>query len=128
MSENNKPRKQRKSKEYSLEQLKTAIEKVKNGELSSYRAAKQYGIARSTIENHVRQKVAGFKCGRPAFFNQEQEQLMLDYIITLCKWGYPPNKDEFQRIAKQFARQFNLKMNDKEWVPGEDWLKRYLVK
>ena len=95
------------------------MERVQTGEVNSYAAHKQYGIPRSTIENHLRGKANGFEAGRPPLFSEEQEKLILDFIVKLSKC--PSNKELFQ-IAKQFACQYEVKLKDRDWTPGDDWL------
>ncbi len=76
--------------------------------MSSYSAHKQYSIPRSTIENHIRGKTVEFRAGRPPLFSDEQEELIFDFIVTLSKWGYPPNIEEFVKIAQKFASQYQI--------------------
>lgn len=38
---------------YSIEDLKKAVDSVKNGHLTAYKAEKAFGVPRSTILNHV---------------------------------------------------------------------------
>ena len=61
----------RNKKEYTTEALQEAIEKVRDGQLSSYKASKLYNISRTTIENHVIGKSIGFKVGRPTLLSSE---------------------------------------------------------
>lgn len=114
-SEEDKPK-------YTRSDLEKAIDRVKLGEISAYKASKLYKIPRSTIINHVIGKSKGFSVGRPPIFNSDQERLILDFILTLSGYGYPPDKPKMKQIACQFAKRFEITLNGDEWIPGEDWL------
>jgi hypothetical protein len=59
---------------YRQDQLNAAIEKVRSGELTCYRAALVYNVPRTTIDNHIQGHSRSHQRGRPSFFTREQEQ------------------------------------------------------
>ena len=100
-----------------------AVESVRNGRLTAYKAEKSFGVPRSTILNHVSGKTKGYNVGRPRVFNAEQELLIVDFVLALSEYGYPPDRSKKKKIAANFADKFDLKFkNDEKWKPGEDWL------
>ncbi len=102
---------------YTREDLEKAILSVKSGNLSSYKAEKSFGVPRSTILNHVSGKTKGFAVGRPRAFNSEQERLIVDFVITLSEYGYPPDRFKMKKIATNFAEEFNLKIKNDQKSP-----------
>ena len=107
---------------YSEEDLKLAVEKVNSGELSAYSASKQYTIPRTTIVNHVTGKSKGFRAGRPVQFSEEQERTLIELIKGLSLIGYPLEKKDLKELAQSCAKEYEIKRNGVDWVPGEDWM------
>jgi transposase len=111
---------------YTEEDLKLAVEKVKNGELSAYAASKKFIIPRTTIVNHVIGKNKGFKAGRPAQFSEEQEKTLIELIKGLSLMGYPLEKKDLKELSQSFAKEYEIKRNGVDWVPGDDWMYMYI--
>jgi hypothetical protein len=107
---------------YTNENINLAIERVRNGEISSYKASTLYNIPRTTIDNHVSGRSHGFKRGRPTFFTKEQEQVLYNYITLLSHYGSPPDRVTFKSIAREFAKRYEIQSKGSQWRPGEDWL------
>lgn len=108
-------------------QLAIAVEKVKKGTMSLYKMELESRIPRTTIRNHLFGRNKSLIRSRPPIFNQDQEKLMSDLIITLAGWGYPLEKDQFKELAKECAKNFGVTYKSSEWSPGEDWLLGYLI-
>ena len=91
--------------------------------MATYSARKRYGIPRSTVVNHVKEKCKGFKAGRPTLFSKEEERVIVDLLLALSEWGYPLGKKQLIEIAHKFAKEFGITTaKRREWTPGEDWL------
>lgn len=116
-SDNNKKKRKRTETEYQERDLIEAIDKVKSGEMSIYRAHRTYNVPRTTIKNHVDGKSTSFRIGRPPLLSEHQEKLLLDLVIQLAEWGYPLEREEFKSTAKYFAKTTGVTHNGSVWTP-----------
>ncbi|KAK9692951.1 CENP-B N-terminal DNA-binding domain [Popillia japonica] len=75
---------------YSKETLTIAVELVKSGSLTSYRASKIYKIPKTTLAGHVkgRRGKLSSSYGRRTDFTPEEETSQADCIRCLEKWGF----------------------------------------
>lgn len=125
MDINEDTEKEKKSaKTYSQQQLASAIQRVKSGEITAYKVQQFYNIPRSTVNNHVLGKSQRFSVGRPSMFNPDQETTILNFIDILSQYGCQPNRIEFKALACSFSSHFEIKLNGQLWIPKEDWLTR----
>ena len=118
-----KKRSQNKKKTYTQEELVEAIRRVKCGEMTTYKVWKEFGIPRTTMQNHIDGKSKGFSVGRPPIFNLSEETAIKDFIIGMAESNNPVSKRKLSKIAKSFAVICKIRVNNKKWIPGEDWLK-----
>ena len=58
---------------YDLNDLKTAVEKVRNGELSAYKAAQQYKLPKTTILRHLNNETSLKKLGGQTTLSTSEE-------------------------------------------------------
>lgn len=65
----------KKNKTYTSQDLATAIQKVRNGELTAYTAAQKYKIPMTTLHDHVKTKdTLRQNAGRPIVLPLEDEK------------------------------------------------------
>ncbi|KAF9411049.1 hypothetical protein HW555_010051 [Spodoptera exigua] len=114
---------------WSEDSLKAAINSIKNGEMSVYRAAVIYGIPRKTLER--RYKTNNDKkgpMGPTSMLGDQNEKKLADHIKTMQGTGFPLTIRDVRVIAFQFAEQLNIKhkFNKSEEKAGYDWLQMFL--
>ncbi|XP_035432885.2 uncharacterized protein LOC118264478 [Spodoptera frugiperda] len=114
---------------WSEDSLKAAINSLKNGEMSVYRAAIIYGIPRKTLER--RYKTNNDKkgpMGPTSMLGEQNEKKLADHIKTMQGTGFPLTISDVRVIAFQFAEQLNIKhkFNKSEEKAGYDWLQMFL--
>ncbi|XP_071056436.1 jerky protein homolog-like [Onthophagus taurus] len=91
---------------YSQETLTIAVDLIKSGSLSTYRASKIYKIPKNTLADHVK--------GR-------RVTSLADCICCLEKWGFGLTRKEIIKIVADYVRVNNIKTQFKNGIPGEDW-------
>ena len=111
-----------KKKNYQLDNLKEAIDKCNNKEMTLADASKFYQIPRSTINNHTNMKSLTHLTGRPPVLKMEQESLLVDNITTLSDWAFCLDIGDIQTIVQNFVRSLNIKTPFKDNMPGLDWI------
>ena len=105
--------------------LKKAMDAVKNGHMTKYKAAKLYELNRGTLGNHLNGVNTSTVRGRPTRFNKEQEKTLANIIITLGSWCFPQTITEVLEMARLYAKKLDIKENkqsDQIWCPTSDWL------
>ncbi|CAG5011568.1 unnamed protein product [Parnassius apollo] len=115
----------RRYKDYEDNLLNIAVELVKNKNISSYEAEKQFGIPRRTIANKVKLKHMK-KIGSPSRLSKEEEDKIVEALILCGEYGCPLTRFELRMIVHNY-----LTKNNKLWIfndklPGERWVREFL--
>nr|XP_049693406.1 uncharacterized protein LOC126053967 [Helicoverpa armigera] len=124
MSNRRKPG-SRRYKDYEDNLLNVAVELVKNKNLTSYQAEKQFGIPRRTIVNKVKM-LHMKKIGCPIRLSEEEESKIANALILCGEYGCPLTRLELRMIVHRY-----LVKNNKSWIfehklPGERWVREFL--
>ena len=68
--------------------MKEAVEKVKSGEMTAYRAHKIYGIPKQTLSDRLTGKVSiDARLGRPTVLTTSEENEIVAACIMFAEWG-----------------------------------------
>lgn len=113
--------------QYTPENLKKAINEVKNG--MSYReAAKKFGVPASTIGGHVMNKHQ--RTGKTTNLLAEEEKQFVEWILHMLDNGFPVEKGQLLDAVKLYLdsqkRHLRQSINFKDNRPGRDWYERFL--
>lgn len=101
--------------------LATAIQKVRNGELTAYAAAQKYKIPMTTLHDHVKTKdTLRQNVSRPIFLPLEDEKKLASTIIVMEKWGFGLSRSEILEIVAEYVRVNNIQTPFKNNTPGPD--------
>lgn len=86
---------------YSEEDMRSAVEAVKNGE-SGFSASKRYQVPRSTLMNKVEGKsTLERKMGPAPCFGEAGEQLLVNWVKALSVRGFPVRKGDLVRSCSK---------------------------
>lgn len=113
---------------YSEEQMQKAIEDVNRG-LSKSQASKMNNVPRPTLISKLKgQSPLSCWMGRSSILKKEEESLLVDWIFTMAKAGFPITKvqliDSVQRILFELKRE-NPFTNGR---PGRKWYNGFLIR
>ncbi len=117
----------KKRKSYTDEQVNGAKADITDGETTTYAVSKKWGIPYTTLLDwkHGKYSSKG-KPGPNPILNQEEEELLCQWVIELSRRGIPLNKrsllDTVQRIIAEDGRP-NPFINNR---PGEGWFQAFL--
>lgn len=116
---------------YTIEDLRRAVEEVKNKRLTLGKAATQFAVPKTTLFKQLKEIVVKTpKKGRYAVFNFEQELQLETYIIECCKSFYGITPSSLRRIAFRFAEANKLKhnFNKTTQLAGKDWYYGFMAR
>lgn len=86
---------------YDPNQIRKAIKSVQNGELSINKAAEVFNIKRSTLQNKIKNKHMKKQGGQCAL-TVDEENCLVNMLITTSNWGFPFTKVDLRHITKRF--------------------------
>ncbi|XP_071648084.1 uncharacterized protein [Temnothorax longispinosus] len=128
----------RKTTPVDKEQLKKAIVAVKKDNCKIIVAAKQFGIARSTLADWLKKNngaiahfddVAVSHHGGLSIMDSKSESTLVEYLAYCNEMHFGLSTKEIRGLAFDFAKKLNLKV-PASWeaarMAGEDWLTNFL--
>jgi len=81
--------------------MRGALKAVAEG-MGVNRADMEYGVPRTTLKDRVAGRVQhGCKSGTSPYLTPEEEQELVDYLITCSNIGYPKKRDEVIGIVRK---------------------------
>ena len=99
------PKRPQKRKAWSEELMVAALEAVRQG-TSTFRAAKLYGVPRSTLQDRVSGRVRhGTKPGPKPYLSCKEEGELSNFITEVAKAGYGKTRRDIKLIAENVARE-----------------------
>ena len=107
-------------KNYGENDLKEAIKRVKNGELTQYKACKLYNIPKQTLSAWVIGK-AKFRQGRPNRLSNEEEATIAEICGHFSDWGIGLGKKHVIGIVADFLKAKNKSHLFVNGVPSRYW-------
>ncbi|XP_063242365.1 uncharacterized protein LOC134542216 [Bacillus rossius redtenbacheri] len=112
---------------YSEEDLTSALEDIKAGNLSLNSAAKKYGVPKGTLHNKIMGKVPiQRKMGPDTVLTTKEEQKLEMWILSKAKLGFPMHPDVVQDAVQTVLNSGGRKTLFKDNRPGRKWLDLFL--
>lgn len=107
---------------YDQNQICKAIKSVRKGELSINKAAEVFNIKRSTLQNKIKNKHMNKQGGQCAL-TQDEENCLVNMLITTGNWGFPFTKVDLRHITKRFLDNRKTKVAVfKDNFPGSHFI------
>lgn len=93
-----------KRKQWTNEQMLEAIEAVRSGTMSTYKAAETYGVPRSSLNDRIQGRVVhGTLPGPKPYLCEDEEKELSSYLISAADVGLGKTRSEVLRIAEGVA-------------------------
>lgn len=108
---------------YSEEQLQRALDEIKAGTLSVYKASVVYKVPFSTLycrSKGTRGRIKKSK-GRKTALPENIENTLAASVKTLAKWGFGLGRKEIMDLVGQYVNGNKWETPFKDGIPGEDW-------
>lgn len=86
---------------YDQVQIQKAIKSVRTGKFSINKAAEVFNIKRSTLQNKIKNKHMKKQGGQCAL-TEDEENCLVNMLITTSNWGFPFTKVDLRHITKRF--------------------------
>ena len=81
-----------------------AIAEVKSGKMTIAAASKKYCVPRTTLSDHIHEKVKGPQGGSP-MLSADEELALVDYIVYMSQHNFPVTRDDIRStiIVRKFS-------------------------
>ncbi len=103
-----------------------AIREMREQGLSVRKAAKKWGIAKSTLQDRLDGKVAKVRKGPPTVLTKAEEDRFAEWLIERAKRGFGVTKDEFLDCVKTFIDKDKRKTKFTGNRPGNKWYRGFV--
>ncbi|KAJ8966802.1 hypothetical protein NQ314_003298 [Rhamnusium bicolor] len=119
--------KKNKFRKYDEQNLKNAVEEVKNGG-KLREVCRRYGVPKSTVLDRIKGRISETckKMGPDPILTIEHEQQLADWISELARCGFPFKKNELLQSVQKIVKDENLKSPFRNGRPGEKWYAGFL--
>ncbi|CAH2108084.1 unnamed protein product [Euphydryas editha] len=115
-----------KKRQYSKQSIDNAIRFVQNKQGSIRLAAKTFGVPRSSIIFKLANPKTKFKSGPDTILTTEEEEHLVNYIISLSHRGFPRKKDDILDSVQFFLKENPRPNPFKNGRPGEKWFSSFM--
>ena len=112
--------------------MQNAVDKVINDSWSMKRVAREYSVPRLTLRRHVMKAQRGLPCvkklGRTAVLTPDQENELVDLILTMVKRMFGLTQMDIRRLVFSYCEQNKIKhfFSQKVRAAGRDWFEAFL--
>ena len=113
--------------------MSNAIAAVNAGHMGTLKAAKQFGVPRTTVQRLAKQSngpvlVKKHLGSKIPVFPESMERELVDHIKALDERYFGFSTAELRKVAYQFAERNNIPhpFNDQKQEAGKDWLSTFL--
>lgn len=84
-----------------------------------YLKKRKFGVARSTIQFRMKNPGRTFKCGSSSIITEDEESLLVKWIIESYKKGFPRRRKDVQYSVKKYLDDNNRTTPFKDNLPGK---------
>jgi uncharacterized membrane protein len=92
-------------KQYTEEDLRQAVSAVKQKRMNISQAAKEYGVPRTTVMDHLRGRVNSSKCGRKLDLHEVNEKALVAFIKYMSNHGFPMSRNTIRCYIREILRR-----------------------
>ena len=114
-------KKERSRVKFTVETMNNAMTDVRNNLLSVKKAAFKYGLNRTTLINHLKNRHSGV-VGKPTVLTRDEEAVIVHAIQKLADWGFGIDRDVVTNVVQDFLKNDNRVNPFKTGKPGRDWM------
>ncbi|XP_053381705.1 uncharacterized protein LOC123536821 [Mercenaria mercenaria] len=112
-------------KNYTEEDLFRAVSAVKRNQLTVTQAAKEYGLPRTTLTDHIKYPESKTKKGPQKQLNKEESDGLVAFVLYMAGQGFPMTRRMVRCYVQEIVRRsgrttlFNL-----EKGPSDEWFRK----
>lgn len=126
------PSSRKKQKTWDPEEMKKAVDAVKNKLMGYKKAVKMFGVPRSTLKRLVKDPQESLELlvnkplGRKPVLPPELETKLVEYILFMEARYYGLTRQDVRKMAYQLAMRNGISNNFKNEMAGRAWLDHFL--
>ena len=110
---------------YTKEDLQNALERIRMDKWTYRKASNCFKIPLSTLSSYVSCPNKP-KIGHPPALSKQEEQYLVDLIITLQEWGQLSTCSDVLKYTEEYIDIMNLKSRFVNKSPKKDWYYGFL--
>ncbi|KAK3929651.1 LOW QUALITY PROTEIN: Jerky protein homolog-like [Frankliniella fusca] len=115
--------------QWSEDDMRRAILRVRKNQLPLRNAAEQFGVPKSSLHRRLKQEnpTVMQPVGRPRTLSSGEESVLVDSLIICSEWGFPLTCLDIQNCVQQYLTGTN--QVDSRFVnnrPSRDWVNSFL--
>ena len=110
---------------YSKEDLRTAVELIKEKKASYRMASAQFKIPLGTLSSHVLNSL-NINAGRPPALSDDEEKHLVHFISTVQEWGQLSTSAAILKYTHEYLEIMNLQARITCGSPTKDWYYSFL--
>ena len=107
------------------EEMKAAIDEVRNGGLSMYAASKKFNIPEPSLRRHIHRSDIG-KVGRSSALTPEEEKEIVETCQIFAEWGFGLTKPDIVNVVADYFQHIKRPNPFRDGVPGDDWWRLFM--
>lgn len=114
--------------QYSPLKMQQALEAVSNG-MAVLKASKEFNVPRTTLRNKLEGKSPRESTGHCGYFShlgEENEKVLVDWILDCAKMGFPIDKDGLLSSVQRVVKELKLDVPFANGRPGKTWYYSFL--
>ena len=98
-------------KEWNYDKMDKAMEAVKDG-MSIRRAAEEFNLPKSTLGDRISGRTLhGAKSGRPKYLTDEEEDILVKFLLKCAAIGYPRSRNEVIAMVQRLCDSRNMSVH-----------------
>lgn len=115
---------------YTEDDLKKALNEIREKNKSIKQICKEYGIPKTTILDKIsgRRPDGVKKPGPEPALGVDGEKKVVEWLLNISKCGFPVRKQELLDTVQEIIREGKIKNNFKDDRPGQKWFEKFLAR
>lgn len=105
--------------------FQNALKEIKRGRLSIRQASEQFAVPYTTLQNALKGNHP-LKMGRPIALSQEEEQHLVEGLLTCARWGFPLQSTDVRNIVQMYLNNAGkIEKRFKDNRPGLEYVRAF---
>lgn len=114
---------------YEPQQMEAALQDVRENGLAIKQAASKHGVPRMTLSDKLKGNTPeGRKMGPQTWLTEDEEKMLVEWALTLCKAGFPLTMEDLQNSVQQLTKELQRNFPFTDGRPGRTWCTAFLTR
>lgn len=108
------------------DKMESALDSVKHGKFTIYKASKYYGVPKETLRRNIRQMNMKEKAGVGTLLTKDEETILHDWVLDMSDIGFGVSKRQFISSVAQFAERNQKRNPFQGGIPSNCWYQGFI--